>query len=116
VSNALTLLNYRVIWLCGDTPETRRPIGPGISGRSELVISNGAYGFLAPYRYVAELDVMRVAAARRQSKLRYRRTNNTTAEDLFGAGQAALVSDAIRCTPHVRVDIINLWSLPFLQP
>ncbi|MDR5825993.1 type II toxin-antitoxin system RelE/ParE family toxin [Caballeronia sp. LZ043] len=41
-------------------------------GMRELVISNGAHGYLALYRYVPEFEAVFVLALRSQRELRYR--------------------------------------------
>ncbi|SAK86327.1 Toxin RelE3 [Caballeronia pedi] len=46
------------------------------SGMRELVISNGAHGYLALYRFMPELDAVFVVAIRSQRELRYRRESN----------------------------------------
>jgi plasmid stabilization system protein ParE len=65
----------RALDILQTSPQIGRPVG-GAGGMRELVISNGAHGYLALYRYVAELDVVLVAAVRSQRELRYRHTNN----------------------------------------
>jgi plasmid stabilization system protein ParE len=45
-------------------------------GMRELVISTGAHGYLALYRFVAELDAVFVTAVRSQRELRYRRSDD----------------------------------------
>jgi plasmid stabilization system protein ParE len=42
-------------------------------GMRELVISNGAHGYLALYRFLPEFDAVFVVAIRSQRELRYRR-------------------------------------------
>jgi toxin ParE1/3/4 len=42
-------------------------------GMRELVISTGATGYLALYRFIDELDVVFVVAVRSQRELRYQR-------------------------------------------
>ncbi|MDR5752509.1 MULTISPECIES: type II toxin-antitoxin system RelE/ParE family toxin [unclassified Caballeronia] len=45
-------------------------------GMRELVISTGAHGYLALYRFVPELDAVFVTAVRSQRELRYRRSDD----------------------------------------
>lgn len=52
------------------SPEIGRPL-PG--GQRELVIGRGAQGYVARYRYLAEVDVAVVLAIRSQRELGYRR-------------------------------------------
>ena len=59
-----------------DILQSSPQIGPPVDATSamrELVISNGTHGYLALYRFVAELDVVLVVAVRSQRELRYRR-------------------------------------------
>jgi toxin ParE1/3/4 len=42
-------------------------------GMRELIISTGASGYLALYRFIPELDVVFVVAVRSQRELRYQR-------------------------------------------
>ncbi|SAL04253.1 toxin-antitoxin system, toxin component, RelE family [Caballeronia calidae] len=53
------------------SPMIGRPVdNPGMR---ELVISNGAHGYLALYRFLPEFDAVFVVAVRSQRELRYRR-------------------------------------------
>jgi plasmid stabilization system protein ParE len=65
----------RALDILQTSPQIGRPVG-GAGAMRELVISHGAHGYLALYRYVAELDIVLVAAVRSQRELRYRRTDN----------------------------------------
>jgi plasmid stabilization system protein ParE len=65
----------RALDILQTSPQIGRPVS-GAGAMRELVISNGAHGYLALYRFVAELDVVLVAAIRSQRELRYRRTCN----------------------------------------
>jgi toxin ParE1/3/4 len=47
-----------------------------LHGMRELVISTGAHGYLALYRFVPELDAVFVTAIRSQRELRYRRSDD----------------------------------------
>jgi toxin ParE1/3/4 len=49
-------------------PMIGRPAGPH---NRELVIGRGARGYLALYRYIAEIDILFVLAVRRQSEAGY---------------------------------------------
>ncbi|MPW23251.1 type II toxin-antitoxin system RelE/ParE family toxin [Paraburkholderia sp. CNPSo 3157] len=53
------------------SPLIGRPVSH--SGMRELIISTGANGYLALYRFVPELDLVLVAAVRSQRELTYRR-------------------------------------------
>lgn len=53
------------------SPMIGRPVETP-SGLRELVISNGAHGYLALYRYLPEFDAVFVLAVRSQRELRYR--------------------------------------------
>ncbi|CAD6557156.1 hypothetical protein LMG28727_06296 [Paraburkholderia kirstenboschensis] len=65
----------RALDLLQTSPQIGRPVsGPG--AMRELVISNGAHGYLALYCFAAELDVVLVAAICSQKELRYRRRSN----------------------------------------
>ncbi|SOE50285.1 Plasmid stabilization system protein ParE [Burkholderia sp. OK233] len=63
----------RALDILQSSPQIGRP-ARGASAMRELVISNGAHGYLALYRFIAELDVVLVAAIRSQRELRYQRT------------------------------------------
>jgi plasmid stabilization system protein ParE len=63
----------RALDILQSSPQIGRPVSDTMR---ELVISNGAFGYLALYRFVAELDVVLVAAVRSQRELRYRRTGD----------------------------------------
>ncbi|MEZ2353374.1 type II toxin-antitoxin system RelE/ParE family toxin [Caballeronia sp. RCC_10] len=54
------------------SPMIGRPVD-NYPGMRELVISNGAHGYLALYRFVPEFDAVLVMAIRSQRELRYRR-------------------------------------------
>jgi plasmid stabilization system protein ParE len=59
-----------------DILQSSPQIGRSVDAASvmrELVISNGTHGYLALYRFVAELDLVLVVAIRSQRELRYRR-------------------------------------------
>ena len=51
-------------------PQIGRPVR---GGKRELVIGRGTRGYLALYRYVAELDAVIVLAVRSQKEGRYKR-------------------------------------------
>jgi toxin ParE1/3/4 len=55
--------------LIGRPPES-------LHGMRELVISTGAHGYLALYRFVPELDAVFVTAIRSQRELQYRRSDD----------------------------------------
>ncbi|MFM0214546.1 type II toxin-antitoxin system RelE/ParE family toxin [Paraburkholderia caledonica] len=57
------------------SPLIGRP-AENLGGMRELVISNGAHGYLALYRFVPGLDTAFVTAIRSQRELRYRRTDD----------------------------------------
>ncbi|HXZ06870.1 MAG TPA: type II toxin-antitoxin system RelE/ParE family toxin [Paraburkholderia sp.] len=63
----------RALDVLQSSPQIGRPLG-GASAMREWVISNGAHGYLALYRFIAELDVVLVVAIRSQGELRYRLT------------------------------------------
>ncbi|WP_250481033.1 MULTISPECIES: type II toxin-antitoxin system RelE/ParE family toxin [unclassified Caballeronia] len=54
------------------SPMIGRPVD-NCPGMRELVISNGAHGYLALYRWSPEFDAVFVVAIRSQRELRYRR-------------------------------------------
>ncbi|HEY1212574.1 MAG TPA: type II toxin-antitoxin system RelE/ParE family toxin [Bryobacteraceae bacterium] len=54
------------------SPMIGRPVDNS-PGMRELVISNGAHGYLALYRFLPEFDAVFVVAIRSQRELRYRR-------------------------------------------
>ena len=57
-----------------DVLVTNPQIGrPARGGKRELVIGRGTRGYLALYRYVAELDAVIVLAVRSQKEGRYKR-------------------------------------------
>jgi toxin ParE1/3/4 len=63
----------RVLDILESSPLIGRPAG-GTAGMRELVISNGAHGYLALYRFLPELDTVFVTAICSQRELRYRRS------------------------------------------
>lgn len=65
----------RALDVLQSSPQIGRPVG-GASAMRELVISNGTHGYLALYRFIAELDVVLVVAIRSQRELRYRRSDS----------------------------------------
>jgi plasmid stabilization system protein ParE len=65
----------RALDILQSSPQIGRPVR-GTSAMRELVISNGTHGYLALYRFVAELDVVLVVAIRSQRELRYRRSDS----------------------------------------
>jgi len=54
------------------SPMIGRPVDH-LSGMRELVISNGAHGYLALYRFMSEFDAVFILAIRSQRELRYPR-------------------------------------------
>ncbi|HEX7935591.1 MAG TPA: type II toxin-antitoxin system RelE/ParE family toxin [Paraburkholderia sp.] len=62
----------RALDILQSSPQIGRPVSAA-SPLRELVISNGTHGYLALYRFVAELDVVLVVAIRSQRELRYQR-------------------------------------------
>jgi len=62
------------------SPLIGRPVERSV-GMRELVISNGVHGYLALYRFVPELETVFVTAIRSQRELRYRRDNNSRAQE-----------------------------------
>lgn len=65
----------RALDILQSSPQIGRPVR-GASAMRELVISNGTHGYLALYRFIAELDVVLVVAIRSQRELRYRRSDS----------------------------------------
>ena len=61
----------RALDILQSSPQIGRPVR-GASAMRELVISNGTHGYLALYRFIAELDVVLVVAIRSRRELRYR--------------------------------------------
>jgi plasmid stabilization system protein ParE len=65
----------RALDILQSSPQIGRP-ADATSAMRELVISNGTHGYLALYRFVAELDVVLVVAIRSQRELRNRRVDS----------------------------------------
>ncbi|MEC5409405.1 type II toxin-antitoxin system RelE/ParE family toxin [Paraburkholderia sp. MPAMCS5] len=62
----------RALDILQSSPQIGRPVSTA-SPLRDLVISNGTHGYLALYRFLAELDVVLVVAIRSQRELRYQR-------------------------------------------
>lgn len=68
------------------SPLIGRPVA---GGKRELVIGTGSRGYLALYRYVADIDTAFVLAVRSQREAGYRRTPSAERDELAGIAKGA---------------------------